>query len=491
MQARHALLWAAIAMLGLLSPAAHAVAVRSYGITDGGPHAVAPSSDGSAVFVGARDCGYIGRFDLAGKTFASQLGQPTLPCTDDGNGDGRGPFSMVEGPDGKLYFTVYDADPVDGTGTVARVNPGGTGFQASTAGVHPLDITVGPDNKVWFTVNGPPGKVGRVDPATFNVDTFNVPGSVQGPRGIVSGGDGNLYVLGGEAGVIWRVTTAVTPVITQVASSLNGPSFGELGPDGKIWLTLLEGDGVTTFTPGSSAVGTPTSVPGQPWDVAFGNDGNAYVTRFGANSIAQIVPGTPGFTALTLPTTSGAPVFIESAPNGNLYAAGNGEDTLFEVSPDVRSATGAPAGALSPTPIVASASRLKIAPSAFLAAARGPSIRNSKRKRRTGAKVSYRLNVAATVRFTVQRRTTGRRVGKRCVRRTRRNRSRRRCTRYLRVRGSFTRAGTAGNNSFRFTGRLRGRKLRPRSYRLVATPSAGGVAGRAARTSFRIVRGGH
>jgi hypothetical protein len=54
--------------------------------------------------------------------------------------------------------------------------------------------------------------------------------------------------------------------------------------------------------------------------------------------------------------------------------------------------------------------------------------------------------------------------------------------------GSFTRAGRAGLNSFHFSGRVRGRKLAPGRYTLVATPSANGAAGPAIRTPFRIVK---
>jgi hypothetical protein len=296
---------------------------------------VATSSDGSAVYVGARDCGYLGRFDISASAFSVFLPQPALPCTPDGAGSGRAAFSAVQGPDGKLYFTIYDTDAVGAAGAVARVNPNGTELESKTTGVHPLDITVGPDNNIWFTVNGEggtAGKVGRIVPATFALTEFPVPGPVQGPRGIVSGGDGNLYVLGGEAGVIWRVTTA--GVITQVAEGLDGPSFGERGPDGRVWFTLFEGNGVTSFDPASSLVGTTTAVPGEPWDVAFGADGKAYATRFSANSIAEIVPGRSGFTSLPLPTTNGSPVFIARAGDGNLYAAGAGENTLFQVVPD-------------------------------------------------------------------------------------------------------------------------------------------------------------
>jgi hypothetical protein len=56
------------------------------------------------------------------------------------------------------------------------------------------------------------------------------------------------------------------------------------------------------------------------------------------------------------------------------------------------------------------------------------------------------------------------------------------------LRGSFAWAGGPGENKFRFTGRLRGKRLAPGSYRLVATPRAGSSTGRAATAAFKIVR---
>ena len=132
-------------------------------------------------------------------------------------------------------------------------------------------------------------------------------------------------------------------------------------------------------------------------------------------------------------------------------------------------------------------SRLAISPRAFPAASRGPSARAAARRRRTGARVTFRLNVVASVRFTVERRKVGRRVRGRCVPPSRRNRRGRRCVRYVRVRGSFTRAGDAGANAFRFTGRMAGRTLRLGRYRLAARPTAAGRAGNATRATFRIV----
>jgi hypothetical protein len=106
--------------------------------------------------------------------------------------------------------------------------------------------------------------------------------------------------------------------------------------------------------------------------------------------------------------------------------------------------------------------------------------------------VSFSLNVPAGVRFSVQRSMPGRRVKHgtrtRCERPSRANRTKRRCTRLVSLRGSFTRAGLAGANRFRFSGRLAAKQLAPGSYRLVASPSAGGRPGRSASVAFRIVR---
>ncbi|MGZ4172180.1 MAG: hypothetical protein ACXVRN_12515, partial [Solirubrobacteraceae bacterium] len=112
-------------------------------------------------------------------------------------------------------------------------------------------------------------------------------------------------------------------------------------------------------------------------------------------------------------------------------------------------------------------------------------------KRRYGAVVSYRLNLAASVRVTVQQTLPGRTVGKgkhaRCVAPTSRNRRARGCRRTLTLRGNFLRAGRAGANHFRFTGRIGGRKLKRGSYTLVLTPSVSGRAGRSAISGFRVL----
>ncbi|HEX8206272.1 MAG TPA: PKD domain-containing protein, partial [Solirubrobacteraceae bacterium] len=222
--------------------------------------------------------------------------------------------------------------------------------------------------------------------------------------------------------------------------------------------------------PPTGTVGVPVDVSVSPFDQwspfttgwAFGDGGTA------EGNAASHVYGAPGEYDVAVTATD---------------AAGNAAVETRRIG-----IAAPPAPPLPPPPVavIASVSDLGVSPRTFAAAARGASV--AQRRRRTGTRVTYDLNVAADVRFTVRRRARGRRVGGRCVKPTRRNRSKRRCARFVRVRGSFARASTAGANRFRFTGRLRGRKLRPGRYRLVATPRAGTVAGPARRAAFRIVR---
>lgn len=133
------------------------------------------------------------------------------------------------------------------------------------------------------------------------------------------------------------------------------------------------------------------------------------------------------------------------------------------------------------------ASGLNVVPDLFAAfAGRGPSVLASRKKPRRGATVRYRLSEPATVSFTFERAVKGRKKGRRCVPRRHKGRP---CVRYRRLRGSFTDSGKAGGNSFRFSGRLKRKPLKPARYRLVGTPrDAAGNRGKAVRTKFRIVK---
>jgi hypothetical protein len=135
-----------------------------------------------------------------------------------------------------------------------------------------------------------------------------------------------------------------------------------------------------------------------------------------------------------------------------------------------------------------SLSGLSFSTTTFRAAKSGAST-SRKKKAPTGTKVSFTLSEFSAVKFTVERKTKGRKVGRRCKAQTKSNKKKRACTRWVKVPGSFTVAGKAGKTRFTFRGRMGGRSLKPGSYRLdgqATDPSKN--ASVVKRKGFKIVK---
>jgi hypothetical protein len=135
------------------------------------------------------------------------------------------------------------------------------------------------------------------------------------------------------------------------------------------------------------------------------------------------------------------------------------------VSPPAPSPSPSPAPS---KPLKAVLSALTISPTAFLAAPSGATVSAaSAAKKKYGAKISYRDSQIATTTFTVLRPTSGRMQGKSCEKPSQKNKHGKRCTLYVSV-GSFPHSDKAGAISLHFSGRLKGKRLAPGSYRLQA-----------------------
>jgi len=176
---------------------------------------------------------------------------------------------------------------------------------------------------------------------------------------------------------------------------------------------------------------------------------------------------------------------LEATLEADADRDGFGDETQ-DGCPGAAGANGGCAGADKTKPTLAS---LSFSDTTFRAATSGDAFSVRKRKVPTGTKVSFRLSEASSVKFTVQRKARGRKVGGKCKRPTRSNRKNKACTRWKSVRGSFTVAGKAGTNSFTFRGRIGGKALRPGRYRLsgIATDSAKNASA-PKRKRFRIVK---
>jgi hypothetical protein len=160
---------------------------------------------------------------------------------------------------------------------------------------------------------------------------------------------------------------------------------------------------------------------------------------------------------------------------------------------------GPPGGGPGPgptTPPVAIAgpklTKLALSASAFRAAGKGGSVA-AKRKAKPpiGTKVSFALDRAAAVTFTITRSLPGVRKGKTCVappKRKTKGAKPKACAR-VETLGAFARAARTGVNRFTFTGRVKGKALRSGKYTLSAKAKAtDGKSSKTLTARFTIVR---
>jgi streptogramin lyase len=388
--------------------------------------------------------------------------------------DARGPSEIVTGPDGALWFTEFAANPyrigrITTAGSITEFPPSGL-----PSGSAPDGITVGPDGNLWFTENGT-NSIGKITTGG-SITHYDISPGFR-PGDIASGPDGRLWFTESEANEIGAITTDGT--ITHYPTGTD-PS-GITASGGALWFSESGANQIGQISISGSINHYPIPTPAsQPSGITLGPDGALWFTEQAANKIGRMTTG-GSFTEFPVPTPSSEPSEIVAGPDGAMWF------TELIGNKVGRIPVGAAGGGTPPPPppttqqVTASVQSLSLAPSKFRAAPKGASI-----SAKVGAKVTYRLPVAATTRFTVERETVGRKKGKKCVAKTRRNRRAKKCKRYVAVRGSFTHAGKSGSNSFRFTGRISKKKLRPGRYQLVASVPASSAKPK--RAKFKIVR---
>jgi virginiamycin B lyase len=364
---------------------------------------------------------------------------------------GSNPDGMTVGPDGAIWFTEF------GGNKIGRITTSGviTEYGPLVSGSHPSDIALGPDGRLWFTIES--GELGALDPAAA------VPGTAQGiseyprtgtdPSGIASSCATLWFTMRNTSKVEQTSTNGakLNEFPTNPGIAFGGPSGITFGSDGALWFTEADASKIGRLTTGGSfidfTIPTPASEPSDI--VARGPE--LWFTELSGNKIGRIASG--------------------SGTGPNCGGGGGGGGGGGSMPPPVTS-TGKP-----------SVQSLSVSPRSFKAAKKGPSI-----AAKVGAKVTYRLSMAASTKFTVQRETAGRKKGKKCVKETRRNRKGKKCKLYKAVRGSFTHSGKAGTNTFKFTGRVGGKSLKPGRYQLTAVATAGSNKSTLKKASFKIVR---
>lgn len=250
--------------------------------------------------------------------------------------------------------TAGSCSSADGTGT-------GAGFSA------PTGLTIDTSGNLYLTDRNSIRKITPAAVVTTLAGVAETTGSADGtgsaalfnlPVGLAVDGSGNLYVVDGGNDTLRKVTGSgqVTTIAgspplygmtnaTGSAARFNNPQGLATDSAGNVYVGDEFNLAVRKITPG----GTVSTLPGagtqylSPIGLATDIDGNLYIADSGLNHIAKVTSagafsvlagsGTAGSADGTGPAASfHSPSAIAVAPDGTLYVADSGNDTIRKVT---------------------------------------------------------------------------------------------------------------------------------------------------------------
>ncbi len=154
------------------------------------------------------------------------------------------------------------------------------------------DMAIGPD-EIIYTVDWIGDKLYALDPETNELKEWDIPTSGLRPGGI-------LGILAERGRRYLHQTPTVAPHSLQV------------GPNGKIWITLSIGTGLASFDPATEQFATfdhPKNVM-YPHTLRFDDEGGIWYTVSMTNHLAHFSPADERFTVYDLPTRNWTQWFL-------------------------------------------------------------------------------------------------------------------------------------------------------------------------------------
>jgi streptogramin lyase len=219
-----------------------------------------------------------------------------------------------------MWFTQSTAN------TITAVNMSGTLVRTVTVPTNPTGIINGPDGKLWFTCgNG------------FSVGTLSTSGQLNTLGGlgynyaITAGPDGNMWYLDQTNDAVVKTTPTLKVLASYPLSGLNSNQIGiTVGPDGNIWLAENAANLIAKVTLNGSITTYATAAGSTPTDIIVGPDGNLWFTNFGNDTMGEIT--TSGvktiYTTANGLSAGGSPEALLIGPDGNIWFSDFGNNAI-------------------------------------------------------------------------------------------------------------------------------------------------------------------
>jgi virginiamycin B lyase len=242
-------------------------------------------------------------------------------------GDGAAPHGVIIGPDSAAWVTE------GGTNAMLRIDPATfeiTRFPLPGARANLNTAAFDRNGILWFT--GQNGYYGRVDPATGAVEQFEAPRG-RGPYGICATPSGDIYYASLAGSHIARLDIA-TGVATPIDPPTPGQGARRIWSDssGRLWVAEWNAGQLGMYDPAADTW-EEWRLPGtrpQPYAVYVDERDHVWITDFGANTIVRFDPAMETFLSWLLPKPGAAVRQLLGRP-GEVWGAQSSADSLIVV----------------------------------------------------------------------------------------------------------------------------------------------------------------
>ena len=153
---------------------------------------------------------------------------------------------------------------------------------------------------------------------------YRLPDLIDFPDNIVVGPDGRLWVtmIGGDA--VDAITTAGVVTDYPLPGAGVDPQAITVGPDGRLWTADDGAPGLDAITTAGVVTRYPLpATEGDPMGIAAGADGRLWFTTSGFDQVSALAPATGTVTDYPLPGSfdGAGPRYLAMAADGSLWVS--------------------------------------------------------------------------------------------------------------------------------------------------------------------------
>lgn len=166
-----------------------------------------------------------------------------------------------------------------------------------TLGQRSRDPVETPDGMIWWTGMWA-SLIGRLDPESGDMAEYRLPPAAR-PHSIVPDSDGHLWYLGNSNATIGRLDPD-TGLIQEYATEARDPHTGVFHPNGQFYFTAQHAGRLGRLDPDTGDI-REVETRQRPYGIRVGPEGRLWVAYNGTNSIGAMAPDSMEVTYFELP----------------------------------------------------------------------------------------------------------------------------------------------------------------------------------------------